>query len=90
MKLMEFTYTKKDKSVSQRALLVTSEPQSNYMGIDVSDVDVNDLPEIAHLMSKAKEEYLSKLAEIFAGFDIKHNYRQFIPANMTNVTTDHI
>ena len=85
MKLAKFTYTDAKQKVTQRKVLVQSEPSNKYSGIDVSDVIDADIQYFAHRADAAYTKYLNKLEVLKVDFDIKHNYRQFLVTNMSNV-----
>lgn len=88
MKIKEFTYTKANGDVSKRTLIVTREPRTNIAGIDVTALDFEDyasfIVEVDILLCKQFDE----MKELTAKYDLTHNYRQFTPANMSDVTTE--
>lgn len=90
MKLVEFTYTKADGSTSQRAVIEITQPNKFFEGIDVSQMPEEEFAEFTSeyrsLLDKQQQEKLLVMQK----FDLKHNYRRFIPENMSDVVTDHI
>lgn len=90
MKLKEFTYTKANGDVSKRALIVTSEPKTNIAGYDVTNMDFDDYADFTLDYEDLARKHADEMKELCARFDLTHNYRQFIPANMTDVTTTNI
>lgn len=90
MKVKEFTYTKANGEVSQRTLFVTQEPKTNVAGYDVSSLDFDEYAQVAMEFSEMLSRHKVELAELAAKYDLTHNYRQFIPDNMSNVTTETI
>lgn len=85
-RLEEFTYTKANGDTSRRAVIVTSTPSNKVAGYDTTELD-NDsfsdfLIEFNALLDRQKQEF----AELIAKHDLKHNYRQFIPDNMSDIT----
>ena len=90
MKLKEFTYTKANGDVSKRALLVTQEPRTNVAGIDITSMDFDGYADFIIEVDNLFSKHQAELAELTARYDLTHNYRQFIPANMVDVTTETI
>jgi hypothetical protein len=90
MKLTEFTYTKENGDVSERALLVTQQPRTNIAGFDVTKMPESDFAAFITEYETLTERHMAELAEVTAKYDLTHNYRQFIPARMSEVTTEQI
>lgn len=90
MKFKEFTYTKEDKSVTQRAVIITSEPSKFISGYDVSGLSDTELAEFVLAYRELKEHQLEAELNLLANFDLKHSYRKFAPERMTNVCEEHI
>lgn len=88
MKTLTFTYTKKDGSVSSRTMLalVTPNKGEHFAGIDVSELDATEAADFVAECKEAHSKYLAELQAIQESYDLKHNYRQFIAANMTAIT----
>lgn len=90
MKLMEFTYTKADGTVSDRAVIETVSPTKNYAGLDVSNMPEAEFADfVQEYRELINSQYDAKMALIHK-YDLTHNYRQFIPERMTDVTTEQI
>ena len=85
MKTLNFKYTKKDGSVSERLLLAMTQPTDKFAGIDVTQLEPNEAAEFIALANTLHSEYLSKLLEIQERYDLKHNYRQFLASGVTNL-----
>lgn len=90
MKLKEFTYTKANGEVSKRALIVTQEPRTNIAGFDVTQMHFDAYADFTLDYDDLIRKHTAELAELTARYDLTHNYRQFIPANMVDVTTETI
>ena len=86
MKLTEFTYTKKSGDVSQRAVIVTSEPNKFLQGIDVSELDNDRLAEIIQAMREQLDRHQAERIAFLEKFDLKHNFRQFDPELISDRT----
>jgi hypothetical protein len=87
MKTITFEYTKKDGSTSERTLLVMVSPGGDkYAGIDISDVEPNRAAEFARYAEDAHDDYIARMQDLQAEFDLKHNYRQFLVSGMTDIT----
>jgi len=90
MKLLEFTYTKADGSKSNRALVELSQPNSFIEGIDITSMDEAEFAEFSLEMSDLMKSKQEAMQALLAKFDLKHNYRRFIPAQMSEITTNYI
>lgn len=90
MKLVEFQYTKTNGDTSQRAVIEVVSPQNYFEGIDVSELPESEFAlfvnEYRELLNK---QYEAKMA-VLQKHDLQHNYRRFVPKQMTNTTTEHI
>lgn len=87
MKLVEFTYTKPNGSVSQRALLELKSPQTNTEGLDVSELPPEDFAELSNRYQQLINEHEAKIVDLLQEYDLVKNYRAFVPSRMTDVTT---
>ena len=88
MKLTEFTYTKKNGDVSRRAVIVVSEPNKFLQGIDVSDLDNDDLAQFVCELRAIEKQYQAQRAELFANFDLTYSFRQFDTNGITDQSVD--
>lgn len=87
MKTLTFTYTKSDGSTSERTLLALVTPGGDkYAGIDVSNIDPVEAQKFIDEAKILNEFYLLKMKELQAKYDLKHNYRQFLPSGMSEIT----
>ena len=90
MKLVEFTYTKADGSISERAVVEVVQPNKFFEGIDVSQMPEEEFAEFTNEYRSLLEKHQKDKMDIMHKFDLKHNYRRFTPENMSDVITDHI
>lgn len=90
MKITEFKYTKKDGTTSERAVYVTAPANKNISGFDVTEIAPEVLVELASELDKLEQEFAQARADLWLKYDLTHNYRAFIPENMTNVTNEYI
>ena len=90
MNYIEFTYTKSDGSTSKRAVIPLVEPSEHIEGIDVTQLNEEDFVNFCREFSAMKSDHHNQVMEKLAQYDLKHNYRRFIPKQMTNVTTDYV
>jgi hypothetical protein len=90
MKLLEFTYTKADGSVSERAVIELVTPTKAIEGIDVSDMDVHEFAQFSAEFNALKQTQHEATMAVLTKYDLKHNYRKFLPERMTNVNTDYV
>jgi hypothetical protein len=90
MKLLEFTYTKADGKTSQRAVIELLSPQKHFEGIDVTQLEEAEFADFTLEMREMKDRQYAETMELLAKHDLKHNYRKFLPEQMSNVTTEHV
>ena len=88
MKLTEFTYTKRSGDVSQRAVIVTQEPNKFLQGIDVSELDNDHLAEIIQAMQEQLDKHQAERISLLEKFDLKHSFRQFDPQLISDQTVE--
>jgi hypothetical protein len=82
MKLVEFQYVKQNGDTSNRAVIVTGEPQQNLSGIDVTQMPQDDFAVFIDEYRQIKNRQHTEILELMTKHDLKHNFRQFIPAKM--------
>ena len=90
MKLVEFSYTKANGDTSQRAVLEVLQPSKHFEGIDVSEMDSDAFAEFISEYRAMKNAQHEATMALLAKHDLKHNYRRFLPEQMTVITTEHI
>jgi hypothetical protein len=90
VKIKEFTYTKPNGEVSQRTLVELVSPTEHIEGIDVSELDMDTYAEFVRELKALEDSLYEQRMELYARFDLSHNYRRFVPQRMTNVTTEFI
>lgn len=88
MKIKEFTYTKPNGDVSQRTLVELVSPTEHVEGIDVSELDMDQYAEFIQRLRELENQIYNQRMALYADFDLGNNYRRFVPARMTNVTTE--
>lgn len=88
MKLTEFTYTKKNGDVSQRAVIVTQVPNKFWQGIDVSELDDDDLAEFVAKLRAIEDRVQAERAALMADYDLTYSFRQFDPELISNQTVE--
>lgn len=88
MKYTEFTYTKKNGDVSERAVIITAEPNKFLQGIDISDMDEADFAVFLQQLREQQDRHQAERAALLAQFDLKHNFRQFDPQLVTEQTVE--
>lgn len=90
MNIITFDYTKADGSTSQRVLVPSAEPNKMFKGTDITSLSAEDQVAYIDAITAAKEEYLTAIANLNEVYDLKHNFRQFDPAKMTNIVRGEI
>jgi hypothetical protein len=90
MKLVEFTYTKADGSVSDRAVLELVTPAKHMEGIDVSQMLAEDYAKFVVDFAQLKNAQHEATMQLLVDYDLKTNYRRFLPDQMSDVKVEHI
>jgi hypothetical protein len=90
MIVKEFTYTKANGDASQRVLVQLITPSEHVEGIDVSELDMDSYADFVQQLKVIEEELYNRRMKLYSDFDLHHNYRRFVPSQMTNVTTEFI
>ena len=90
MNFIEFTYTKADGTESKRAVLPLVGPTTFVEGIDVSQMPEDEFVTFCRDFSELKSTQHEQTMAMLAKFDLKHNYRRFIPEQMSDITTDYV
>jgi hypothetical protein len=90
MKLLEFTYTKQDGSVSKRAVIELVTPNKFVEGWDVSELDSDNFAKFAEVMGALRRRQHEETMQLLADFDLKHNYRRFKPESMSDLQVDYV
>jgi hypothetical protein len=90
MKIKEFTYTKPNGDVSQRAVVELVSPTEHMEGIDVTELDQDQYAIFIEQLRELEGELYKRRLQLYADFDLQHNYRRFLPQRMTNVTTEFV
>jgi hypothetical protein len=90
MKVKEFTYKKANGEVSQRTVLELVSPTEHVEGIDVTSLDMDSYAAFVEQLKLIEDELYARRLTLYSDFDLKHNYRRFVPSNMSNVTTEFI
>jgi len=90
MNFLEFTYTKADGTKSKRAVIPLVSPSEYIEGIDVTSLSESDFADFCREFSALKNDHHNQVMEKLAQYDLRHNYRKFIPKNMSDVTTDYV
>lgn len=85
MKPLTFTYTKSDKSQSERTLLALTYPTDKYAGIDITMLEPNEAAEFVKRATQLHDAYVMNLQRLQAEFDLKHNYRQFNASGVSDL-----
>lgn len=85
MKTITFTYTKPDKSISERTLLTLVEPTDKYAGIDISSLSPEMGAEFVNRYEELHADFLAGVKELQEEYDLKYNYRQFNSERMSEI-----
>jgi hypothetical protein len=90
MKFVEFTYTKADGSQSRRAIIELVTPTKHVEGIDVTSLSEDEFASFTQAMSALKTAQHNETMSLLDTYDLNHNYRKFIPEQMSDVTSDYV
>ena len=90
MKLVEFTYTKSDGSTTKRAVIELVTPTKYVEGIDVTQLSESDFASFTQAISQLKTAQHNETMSLLDTYDLNHNYRKFIPEQMSDVTSDYV
>jgi hypothetical protein len=90
VKVKEFTYTKPNGEVSHRTVVELVSPTEHIEGIDVSELDMDSYAQFIGELKAIEDVLYTRRMELYAQFDLSHNYRRFVPARMANVTTEFV
>lgn len=90
MKILNFTYTKESGETSNRVFMPIFVPTQNYFGVDLTELDDEQVVEFALEYESALQDFEMQVQKILAKHDLKRNYRNFNPNNMTDVETDEV
>ena len=90
MNFLEFTYTKADGTKSKRAVIPLTNPSNHIEGIDVTSLSESDFADFCREFSALKSDHHNQVMEKLAQYDLRHNYRRFIPEQMSDITTDYV
>lgn len=87
--MIKFTYTKKNKDVSNRVGLLVSSPNKNYGILDISDLDIEDQKTVSDLYKKycaERDLMLKTLSDKYCLTNLFENsFKNFSPEGMENI-----
>lgn len=84
MKFSTFTYTKANKEVSPRVVLVVRDPSKLLSGIDVSGLSSSELAAFTQSMRELENRHAAERNFIIAQYSLSDNFRQFSPERITD------
>lgn len=90
MKLVEFMYTKQTGAQSQRAIIELQQPTKFVEGIDVSNMPEHEFAEFCREFAELKRKQHEETMLVLNQFDLRHNYRRFLPEQMQHITVDYV
>lgn len=85
MKIAKFTYQDLKGKVTEREVLVVSEPTNKISGIDLSELESDEQQEFAEAYAAIMAAARSELQALAVAWDLKYNYRQFFADKITNL-----
>lgn len=89
MNILTFTYTKKpDDTPTSRVVIPLICPTDKYFCIDVSDLSEEDQALFAAEVAKVDAEKQEKINELMNKYDVRTNFRSFIPGKMSNIEVE--
>lgn len=87
---MDFTYKKVSGDTSVRTVAVLSEPNTHVEGIDISQLDNDELIDFVSAYNNLLDNYNQQQLNLLKKFDLKNNYRKFKPEQMSDVETNYV
>lgn len=88
MAILTFRYTKADGTGSNRVVIPLVVPADKYLTIDVSDLDIEDQVALARDIELLNAERTKKIDELMTEYDVRTNFRSFIPSRMTDIVEE--
>ena len=85
MKFAAFKYTDTKGKISQRKLLVLDQPSNKLTGIDVTELEAPQAQQLAREYDRLLDAFRQSVVELYADFDVEHNFRQFLQAKIENL-----
>lgn len=82
MNTINFTYTKKDGSTSDRVVLVSRIPYEFYAGTDLSELTAEEQGIYLAKRKELEAKYLAEISALNNEMDLNYRYRQFDPKLM--------
>ncbi len=89
MKVQFFTYTKSNGEVSEREVVVVSEPSNHVEGYDITSMEPANFGAFSVEYAQTLNRQKSEMLELMAKYDLTHSYRRFTPSSMTNVESEY-
>ena len=84
MKIRRFTYTKENKDVTNRYVVVISEPKENFLVYDMSDLTEDQIDYFLEAIQKSedyREEALKEFEDV-TGIKVNSLWRSFKPGGI--------
>lgn len=78
---MNFTYTKPNGDVSYRRVIVIAPPSDNYLTLDCSDLDADDI----HIMRDRFAQYEEAKKELLYTYKLQNYIKSFKASRMTDI-----
>jgi len=85
MKFAAFNYTDAKGKITQRKLLVLDQPTNKVAGIDVTELESDTAQQLAREYDRLLGAFQQSVQELYADFDVRNNFRQFVQERMTSV-----
>ena len=86
MKLLTFDYKDLAGNETHRTVITISEPDSNYLTFDVSDINIIDQKAALEELNEAYNNYLNIRSQILDSYAIL-KIKAFKPERMTNMVS---
>jgi hypothetical protein len=86
MKTLNFKYTKKNGSVSNRTILALVVPTDKYEGIDLSEIGPEGAACFVADVMDAYDNFLGTLDILQDQYDLNNSYRQFLASGVSELT----
>ena len=90
MKLAAFNYTDAKGKTKARRVFIVSEPSDKLKGIDVSELETDDIVEFSTAYAAAQAAFYATIEALKDQYDVKHNFRQFFPNKIEGMTSQEV
>jgi glutaredoxin-related protein len=85
MKFATFHYKDLKGKETDRKVLLMDTPSNKYVGLDVSELDDEDIATFAAEYDYLLDEFMESVANLKEQYDLKYNHRQFLETGVSDL-----